>query len=617
MPDLRNIVKEASLQETATAIRLTLQRPNITSMTCMQIGNFWKKVHNTPLKPNPKNIKLYFLSDSTTATHDCYLIPFAGSYGINLSIDSCDFDSVEQMVFQADSHLYTSTPDVIVLQLSHEWLNKYIGHDSLIDTHSINQSIDALKAIVNSMQKYSDSKIIVCPFTPESWTMPGGMIVTTDAVGRHHALNTINNYIFSLVNSRISIMDTYTPLLEAGGVKALGRTSLLRARILTESDGVVSFSRECARTIAGIFGKSYRGVIVDWDNTLWGGLVSEDRPEDLLCGPDSPDALGYSFVQNYLKSLQKLGLVLAAASRNMPTVKNIFEKRPDMPLSLSDFSSVQVNLNSKSSSIQKISSELGFGTEYMLFIDDNIFELTEAVCANPHLDILLAGPNPDDTLAELSHYRPGHITQLLQSDRERSERIKTLTKQRKEQESVGDLPTFLKSIDIQLTFSKLNQHNAPRVEQLLGKSNQFNLTTRRHTLTALKDIEANNGSVVVVEYTDKFGDQGIISVLIVVPDKDQYRIDSWVMSCRVLNRTIEEAMFTWLRHETSSHDILGEFIVTEKNSLVSNLYKSFGMILIDSASPSQTWTTAGSQPLNINPHYCTIHVPDGSLISAI
>ena len=561
--------------ELISTLRLAFLDSRLSPFSCMQIANLWKKYGSLDLKPNSTDVKLYLLSDATTENNNRLLEPLAAARGIKLGITNAPFDSVEQIIFNPASNLYADEQDIVFLQLSNDWLAKHLGSKFVISPESVSATCQEIRQLVTSFREKSNAQLLLCPFLPNSWFAPSGMVNSGRLLGRSLAIEQLNLFLTELSDSRTFLLDVTSPLLEAGGVAALGRTNLLRARMTLEMEGQLAFAREVTRTIAGVYGKSHRAVVTDWDNTLWGGLVAEENPENLRIGVDNPEALGYKYVQNYLKNLQDLGVVLAAASRNLPHVAETFEKRPDFPLALDDFASLQVSLNPKSHSIGQIATELGFGAEYMLFLDDSIFELTEAISAHPYLDILLAGPSPENTLERLSFARPGHNAFLLDADQQRAEQIKVLGRQRTAEATFADVGEFLASIDIQLAFTPLCAENEQRVAQLFAKTNQFNLTTRRHSLSDLQKFVENGAKVMAVEYEDKFGSQGIISAFVLLPRDEGWLIESWLMSCRVLNRGVEEAVFDWMQ-QNAGGVLVGEYIPTAKNTLVKELYKELG-----------------------------------------
>ena len=188
----------------------------------------------------------------------------------------------------------------------------------------------------------------------------------------------------------------------------------------------------------------------------------------------------------------------------------------------------------------------------------------------------MAGPDSQATINRLAHYRFFNSVSLSSEDLKRSSRALKLKEQREFKTSFSRIEDFLEAIQVRLTFSKLNPENLNRVVQLFQKTNQFNLTTRRHREEDLKKLKRNGGQIYSVSYEDTFGSQGIISVIALVQKPDVLFIESWLMSCRVLNRTVEQAVFEFILTKANGKQVKGEYIPTEKNELVQSLFKTLG-----------------------------------------
>ena len=603
-------IAEQSEKLFIAALRMLWRKQQLSSLELMQSENIWKKMGSPDLKPNPTSLNLYFLSDATTEPYNRFLTPLAATYGLKLNIGNSAFDSIEQEIYNHDSYLYNENHDTILFMPSSDWLTKNIGSNSVIDQQQIDDFCSLLDNLLLHLLNNTVANIMVVPFLPERYPAPSGFVNTNNGIGRNLALQQINLFITKIAPDRICILDSLSPILNAGGIDAFGGVSSIRARIVHETEGMVEFCKEVVMTLAGMYGKSTRALVLDWDNTIWGGIVAENEAQELLCSVDNPAEMGYYLFQQYVKSLQDIGVVLAGVSRNLPEVAKIFDIRSDMPLTRSDFTSLQISHNPKSQSITQVSEDLNFGTEYMIFVDDSIFELIEVAITHPYIDIMLAGPSGLDTLQRISYARPGHTPVLLGEDQNRAVRLKSIVKQKQEQAAHGNANEFLKSIDIKLKFAIINNTNEQRVAQLFMKTNQFNLTTRRYSLSELQKMSANGGTIAAVEYEDKFGSQGIISAVVLVPESNNVlRIDSWLMSCRVLNRTVEEAVFAWIIEQAKGRKIIGEYIPTAKNQLVAGLFKRFGFKLSpkESTSDGETWSYSPQKNISID-NFCEIEV---------
>tara|TARA_Y100000588_G_scaffold96472_1_gene104505 strand:- start:2311 stop:4215 length:1905 start_codon:yes stop_codon:yes gene_type:complete len=600
---LEKNVKELTSPHLEGMIRLASFHPGGSSLYYQRIYNIWANLNYPPLKPNSVNRRIFLLTDFTADNFPSLVSLFCASYGINLEIGLSPFDSVEQFALSGSSLI--AEDQIVVLIISPQWLQRYMGTSALVCRKEFEKTRELLSNIIEGIKSQNPSQILVANFPGNPFPLPGGNVSLKEFLGQNAAIAEINSWLRSLNYSAVHLMDFSEAIFGAGGRKAMAKTNFFRAGMVFESNGVIATSREIALTIASVCGKTHRALAVDWDNTLWGGEVAESGFQEVICGPDSPEGRGYLTVQNYIKSLTGLGVLLGGTSRNSPEVENIFKENNKMRLELDDFSSIQVSFNPKSISIESISRDLGFGEEYMVFLDDSLFELTEVFTNHPNIDLLVAGPEPDDTLINLVESRFFNMVSVLEEDLERFKNSKILKKQRELKASFESIDEFLETIDICLTMCRLNKKNEARVIQLLQKSNQFNLTTRRHGKSDLDRLIKSGSEVIAISYKDSFGTQGIISVVILVPDANVVNIESWVMSCRVLNRTVEQAVFSYILKMVEGKTVRGEYIPTEKNGLVKNHYLDLGFNRIseNESNESELWTYSGHENIALPPRH--------------
>ena len=227
-----------------------------------------------------------------------------------------------------------------------------------------------------------------------------------------------------------------------------------------------------------------------------------------------------------------------------------------------------------------IERDLNFATDLMVYVDDNLVDLAEVLSRFPYIDVVLAGPTADYTLNRLSSARYFNTFRVTEEDTRRHEMARIIAEQNRAIESSSSPKEFLRSLNIQLTVSSVNDANRPRVLALLQKTNQFNLTTRRYVAHDLDQLVKDGAEIGVFAYSDKFGPQGIIGLMIVKPEAHELAVDTWLMSCRVLNRNVERAMLEWAEKKSAGRVITGAYIPTSKNKLVSKLFDRFGFELI-------------------------------------
>ncbi len=325
-------------------------------------------------------------------------------------------------------------------------------------------------------------------------------------------------------------------------------------------------------------------LVLDLDNTLWGGVVGETGPLGITLG-ESPDGEAFRAFQHYVKGLADRGVVLAVCSKNNhDDACEPFEKNPDMALSLEDFAAFEAGWDPKPAAIERIAQTLRLGLDSFVFFDDNPAEREHVRQALPGVEVVDVPEDPSGYIRALESGWWFEATQVTGADRQRAEQYTTERKRRDAEQSFTSIGDYLGSLEMIGDVREVDDADMQRVVQLLGKTNQFNLTTRRHTEERVRSMLAKPGAVgLTLRLSDKFGDHGLVSLMLAVPgdegEAQALRIDTWLMSCRVISRTAEQFMLqSLLDHakERGHTRIVGEYIPTRKNQLVVDLYVRMG-----------------------------------------
>ena len=331
-------------------------------------------------------------------------------------------------------------------------------------------------------------------------------------------------------------------------------------------------------------------LVLDLDNTLWGGVVGETGPLGVALG-DAADGEAFRAFQTHVKGLTERGVVLAIASKNNPRdVEEVFEKNTDMLLKLDDFGAIEVSWDPKGMSMARIAKTLNLGIDSFVFFDDNPAEREQVRQAQPEVEVVDVPEDPAEYVRALQAGLYFETTGLNDADRERAAQYAVERKRQALEQSSGSMEEYLRSLEMKADVRSIDEDDLPRVVQLLAKTNQFNLTTRRHTRQALLDLLEPRGSVgMTLRLGDRFGDHGLVAVLVATPhdgDRGTLRVDTWLMSCRVIGRTAEQFLFGLLMAEAKQlghRRLLGEYIPTKKNVLVAELYDQLGFRKLDGA----------------------------------
>ena len=336
------------------------------------------------------------------------------------------------------------------------------------------------------------------------------------------------------------------------------------------------------RLLAAGRGRSSKCLVLDLDNTLWGGVIGDDGLEDIVIGQGS--ALGEAFVavQRYAKDLARRGVILAVCSKNEEVnALAPFERHPDMVLRRSDIACFVANWRDKATNIREIALTLNIGLDSLVFLDDNPFERNLVRRELPMVATPEVSDDPADypgTLADAGYFEGLSLTD---EDRERTAQYRTNAARSALQAQATDLNAYLLGLDMRLIWTRFDAIGLKRITQLINKTNQFNLTTRRYTEPEVEAITTDPDRVgLQFRLVDALGDNGVIAVVIGRRrNGTELWVDTWLMSCRVLGREVERATLQVLiniAREFGCATIIGEYIPTTKNAMVSEHYVRLG-----------------------------------------
>lgn len=334
-------------------------------------------------------------------------------------------------------------------------------------------------------------------------------------------------------------------------------------------DAFVPLSEELMKYAVAMAGNTKKCLVLDLDNTLWKGIVGEDGITGII--PDKK-------LQEHILTLYEKGVILAVNSKNNDTdAREVFERHPDMILKEHHIAAWRANWQGKERNIAEIAQELDLGTDSFVFVDDSGFEQERVRSAFPEVAIL-----PPELLANFAGFHSFKITQ------EDMRRGAMYVEERKRKEFHGSLPSedeFLAALGLSLTIRKCLEGDVARASQLTQKTNQFNLSTRRYTEDDIRlRLTQDSWHVWIAEAKDRFGDYGIIGMAMVESKEDSWRIDNFLLSCRILGRKIEDVFVQSIVDDARKNAVsrvVGEFIPTSKNKQCEHFYRKNGFMVID------------------------------------
>ncbi len=336
-----------------------------------------------------------------------------------------------------------------------------------------------------------------------------------------------------------------------------------------------------ARIVAAQRGRSYKCLVLDLDNTIWGGVIGDDGVEGLVLGQGSAAGEAFIAFQEYAHQLSQRGVILAVCSKNDEAIALApFASHPEMILKRSAFAAFVANWSDKAANLRAIAAHINIGLDALVFADDNPFERN---LVRRELPAIAVPELPEDPafyaqcLADAGYFESVRVTG---EDLTRAGQYQANAQRDVVRQSTSDLPAYLKSLEMQMQAAPFDSIGQARITQLINKTNQFNLTTRRYTEQDVRAMTADPDIVTLqVRLADKYGDNGMIAVVIAKPVKQELMIDTWLMSCRVLGRQVEHTTLNFLMNEARKRGyrtVTGEFRPTEKNALVRDHYAGLG-----------------------------------------
>jgi FkbH-like protein len=355
------------------------------------------------------------------------------------------------------------------------------------------------------------------------------------------------------------------------------------------------YAHRLATILGAMRGKSRRVAVFDLDNTLWGGVVGDDGIAGLRLGPGSAAGEAFLSVQRFARSLRERGIVLAICSKNdESTALEAIENHPEMLLKERDFAAYSINWTDKASNIKALSDTLDLGLDNFVFIDDNPAERARVRQMLPEVAVPEVGDDPAYYPRIVSAAGYFDAVSFGAEDRQRAEYYRANFERTQVLDRLGDYDAYLKSLNMEIVFRPFDAIGRKRISQLINKTNQFNLTTRRYSEQDVESFEHDAKSFTMqVRLKDQFGDNGMIAVVVCRESDHDWLIDTWLMSCRVLKRRVEDAMLREVANAAIARGMIGlvgEFIPTARNGLVKDLFAALGFTRSETrADGSELW----------------------------
>lgn len=489
-------------------------------------------------------------------------------------------------------------PDVIVIFTS--FINLINLPEVNDNAESVKEKFDSeLNRYVNMWKKLAEkfSALIIQNNFDLPFSSTLGNLDAVEIYGHQNFVEKLNQSFaeYARSHSNFYIHDLHGLAAQIGLAKWHNRFQYHAYKFAMNYDVIPAVALNLAKIIRGIFGKNKKCLVLDLDNTLWGGVIGDDGVEGIQIGHETPAAEAFTEFQKYVLSLKKCGIILAVCSKNEEEIAKSGFTHPDSVLSLEDFATFYANWSPKNENIRAIAKELNISTDSLVFIDDNSVERQLVRDTMPEVSV--PEVDPDDIFSYIRAIEGAGYFEPVTISEDDFKRNDTYRENKLRQDlaaSIDNYDDFLRSLDMKAEIGSFKPVYFDRIAQLTNKTNQFNLTTRRFTRAQIEEM-ANNSQYITLygRLTDKFGDNGLISVVIGERRNDEVHIILWLMSCRVLKRGMEQTMLDALVQCSSDcKKIIGYYLPTKKNKMVENLYSTFGFTLAYKDDNATTWELA-------------------------
>jgi len=498
------------------------------------------------------------------------------------------YNQYNQEILNENSELYKFSPEITFLIIDNRSIFGDIFHFPFSISKSerqtlVQEKINEIMNLINKFKENSSSKLIISNLGLPYYSPQGIAEMKTD-YGFHDMILDFNNKLkeqtFNI--DSVTVFDFFRFIIKYGEKNIFNFQNYLFGDIKIALDYIPYLGNELLQFIIPTLGISKKCIVLDLDNTLWGGIVGEDGFDGIHLGEQPP---GNAFVefQKTLKALTQRGIILAINSKNnFEDAIQVIREHPNMILKENDFACLRINWNDKATNMEEIAEELNIGTDSFVFLDDDPVnrELIQEIFPE-----ILTPDLPKD---------PSRYSELLQSliefstfqitgeDTQRSQMYLEQRNRTELKHSSQNLDEFLKKLNLEIYIKKSNSFSIPRISQLTLKTNQFNLTTKRYQENDIMKFSNNENMLVgSVQIKDKFGDNGITGVFIVHKNPKEWLLDTFLLSCRVMGREVEKAILNYVINEARKNNVLkikAKYIPTNKNKPIENFLSDNGFV---------------------------------------
>lgn len=541
--------------------------------------------------------------------------------GIDATVRVGDFNAYAQEILDAGSWLYEFAPDVVIVAAQSRDAAPDLWEDfARLGKEAAGEAVarvcENFSRAVEICRSRTQAHIVIhnlqTPFRGAD-----GILDWQREDGQGGAFRQINRHLAALAGSHagVYVLDYDGLTAQSGRAGWNDERGWAAARLPISPARLPELAAEWLRFLHPLTGKVCKVLAVDLDHTLWGGVIGEDGMAGIQLGDEYP-GVAHRNLQRAIRDLSGRGILLAICSKNNPAeALEALEKHPGMLLRPGDFAAMRINWTEKAQNLREIAEELNLGLDAIAFLDDNPAEREWVRGQVPEVTVIEL---PADPMEYAAAVRDAAVFERLRVSAEDRERGRYYAEQRlrgEMQKGAGSVEEFLRSLEMQVEIAAVSPASLARVAQLTQKTNQFNLTTRRYSEQEVAALAADPAwSVDAVTVRDRFGDNGIVGVAMTRNEGATHRIDTLLLSCRVIGRTVETAILSYLEcraRTAGARRLAGEFIPTKKNMPAREFYASHGFACVAEQDGATRWELELAQGRIASPPWLEVRVLRG------
>lgn len=532
------------------------------------------------------------------------------------------FDAIASEVLDGNSGLYRFKPDLILVTqwleaLNHRLVRRFISLSSEEVEAESSAILGALERHLAMVRKSTSAPILFNNFPlPDFPTM--GILEANSKHSQSEMIRRLNQELGSLAAKipDVFIVDFLQLFARIGGSQGFSSRDWHMSRTPYSRHVLVPIGQEYGKFVRALRGNSRKCLVLDCDNTLWGGVLGEDGIDGIKLGPTHPGSWYVEFQQEIL-NLHDRGVILALCSKNNEgDVIEALQRHPSQVLREEHFADRQINWDDKVTNLRRIAEQLNIGLDSLVFVDDNPLECGFVHEQLPEVEVIELPNDPSAFRAALLARGLFDTLTISQEDRERTRMYRAESERQRILQNAGSLEEYLAKLQLVAHIDVPNQSTLARVAQLTQKTNQFNLTTIRYTEGQIHSFaEAADSDVFYVRLADRVADLGIIGIGILRYQGDTAIIDSLLMSCRALGRGVENALAAFLVNTAQVNgcsSILGCYRATKKNVQVAEFYGQHGFRCIRSDENGSDWERRLDDKMVAFPHWVTVRISNAA-----